>query len=69
MGKNFGFFGSIWEWFDGNKTQLGALILALVAFEGDLLGQEWLETFLVWFGGVLGVLGVGHKLIKGVNNS
>jgi len=59
----------VWEWFNGNKTQLGALCLALVAFEGDLFGLVWLETFLTWAGGVLAPLGVAHKLIKGVNNT
>jgi len=59
------FLLNIWMWFNGNKTQLGALCIALVALEGDLFGQPWLETSLTWLGGVLGSTGVLHKIAKG----
>ena len=58
----------IWEWFNGNKTVIGTLILAVLST--GLIGDH---TFgyevLLWLGGILAGTGVAHKLAKGVNNT
>jgi len=58
----------IWNWFNGNKTQLGALIIAIVA-SGFIPEHTFGYTVLAWLGPVLAGLGVGHKIVKGVNNT
>lgn len=66
---NFGFLISIWNWLNGKKTLIGALVGALVAV-GDQLG-----ILLPLFGAsavftakvaaaILFVVGLGHKLLK-----
>ena len=58
----------IWDWLNGNKTAIGALCLALAG--SGLIGEQTLAyTLLVWLGGVLGGVGVIHKIAKGVNNT
>lgn len=62
-----GFLGSIWEWFNGNKTKLGALILGIAALlpEGIVLFDTFdLKVALIWLGGILGGVGVAHLVAK-----
>ena len=59
----------IWDWLDGNKMVIGAMLLVLAGQEGDLLGSPAIEALVNWLGGILGGGGFLHKLIKGVNNT
>jgi len=63
------FLSDIWAWLNGNKTTIGAVILALVAREGDLFGSPELEAILEWAGGILAGGGLVHKIKKGINNT
>lgn len=57
----------IWEWFDGNKTVIGTLILTITPM---LLGSHTIGfEFLMWLGGILAGVGVAHKALKGTKNT
>lgn len=57
----------IWEWFNGNKTIIGTLLLTITPI---LLGDHtFAYQFLMWLGGILAGVGVVHKIGKGVNNT
>lgn len=59
---------TVWNWFNGNKTAIGALFLAIGG--SGLISEHTLAyTLLMWAGGLLGGTGVLHKLAKGVNNT
>ena len=58
----------IQDWFNGNKTAIGALLLAL-AGSGLIADHTVVYDALLWVGGILGGGGVLHKLAKGVNNT
>ena len=58
---------ALWEWFNGNKTIIGTLILTVTPL---LLGAHTFAfEFLMWLGGILAGTGVAHKLAKGKNNT
>lgn len=58
----------IWEWLNGNKTVIGALILAVLST--GIIGEHTFGyEFLMWLGALLAGTGVAHKLAKGVNNT
>jgi len=58
----------IWEWFNGNKTVIGALILAVLGT--GIIGEHTFGyELLLWVGGLLAGTGVVHKLAKGVDNT
>ena len=53
----------LWEWFSGNKTIIGALILAILGTQ--LIPEHtFLYQFLLWIGGLLAGTGVVHKILK-----
>jgi hypothetical protein len=57
---------AIWNWFNGNKTNIGLLLLALskIVPPGVIVFGYDLQTFLVWAGGALTTVGVAHKIVK-----
>ena len=58
---------AIWDWFNGNKTIIGTLILTVTPM---LLGDHTLGfQFLMWLGGIMAGGGVVHKLAKGKKNT
>lgn len=57
----------LWEWFNGNKTQLGGLIIAIIA--SGFIPEGLVYDILAWVGGILAGTGVAHKVLKGVNNT
>ena len=58
---------ALWDWFNGNKTIIGTLILTVTPM---LLGDHTLAfEFLMWLGGILAGTGVVHKALKGKNNT
>jgi hypothetical protein len=53
----------IWEWLNGNKTVIGALILAVLGT--GIIGEHTLGyQLLFWLGGLLAGTGVIHKFAK-----
>ena len=62
------FLKTLWEWFDGNKTIIGTLILAVLS-TGIIPDGTFLFQFLSWLGGLLAGVGVVHKLAKGTHNT
>ena len=62
------FLKVIWEWFDGNKTIIGTLILAVLS-TGIIPAGTFGYEFLQWLGGLLAGVGVLHKMAKGVHNT
>ena len=56
----------IWKWFNGNKTLIGTLCLALAPFFPE---YTFLYDALIWAGGVLGATGILHKIAKGTKNT
>jgi hypothetical protein len=56
----------VWEFFNGNKTLFGTLILAVVG-AGVVPEHTFGYQFLMWLGGILAAGGVAHKLKKGGN--
>jgi len=59
----------IWDWFNGNKTVIGTLILVLAEADGELFGIPIVEQFALWFGGLLAGTGFIHKIVKGTENT
>jgi hypothetical protein len=62
------FLAQLWAWLNGNKTLIGALILAILG-GGFIAEGTLLYTVLEWLGGILAGGGLLHKLAKGVNNT
>ncbi len=60
---------SVWSWFDGNKTLIGAIILLFVNEPGDLFGIPIAEQLFLWLGNLLVSGGLAHKLLKGTKNT
>ena len=58
----------LWDWFNGNKTVIGALILAVLG-TGILGEHTFAYQVLIWLGGLLAGGGLVHKVAKGVNNT
>jgi len=58
----------IWEWLNGNKTVIGALILAILG-TGIISDHTLGYQILLWLGGLLAGGGLAHKVAKGVNNT
>ncbi len=57
----------IWAWFDGNKMTIGTMMLVMTPI---LFGDHTTAyQFFMWFGGILTGVGVGHKVLKGTNNT
>ena len=55
--------GKIWEWLNGNKTVIGALILAVLGV--GIIGEHTLAyQILLWLGSLLAGGGLVHKVIK-----
>lgn len=57
---------SIWNWFNGSKTKIGALALAIAALLPDgvmVLGYD-LKAVLIGLGSLFGVVGVAHLAVK-----
>lgn len=59
-------FIKIWNWFNGSKTKIGALLLAIAALlpEGVMVLGYDLKAALIWLGGILGGVGVIHAFAK-----
>ena len=53
----------IWDFFNGNKTLFGTLILAVVG-AGVIPEHTLGYQFLLWLGGILAGGGVVHKITK-----
>jgi len=56
----------IWEWFNGNKTVIGTLILAVLS-TGIIGDHTFGYQILLWLGGILAGTGVVHKMVKPAN--
>lgn len=63
--------GSIWNWFNGRKTALGLVLVALAQFflanpavDASLFGTHASRALSVC-GWVVTALGAGHKFFKG----
>jgi len=54
---------TIWEWLNGNKTTIGAFILALLGV-GIVPEHTFMYQLLLWIGGLLGGGGLVHKVVK-----
>lgn len=63
----------IWNWFDGKKTNIGAVCLLLVTFISQVvigiwkIDPAWLDMTsetLTWIGGVLVPAGLAHQVQK-----
>jgi hypothetical protein len=60
-------YKAIWNWFNGNKTLFGAFILLLaqhVPPDSLLFGFLPIKVVLEWMGGILGGVGILHKVVK-----
>jgi len=58
----------ILAWFNGNKMNIGVMCLALASttfFDAIPV----IDQILNWAGAILAPLGLGHKIVKGVNNT
>ncbi len=56
----------IWEWLNGNKTVIGALILAVLGV--GIIGEQTLAyQVLLWLGSLLAGGGLIHKAVKPAN--
>jgi hypothetical protein len=62
----FDFLLKIWNWFNGSKTKIGALCLAIAALlpDGVMVFGYDLKVVLVAIGGFFGVVGVAHMAVK-----
>jgi hypothetical protein len=62
------FLKKVWEWFNGNKTKLGALIFGFAQFwaagEVSVFGLFDLHAGLMWLAAALGTVGVAHMVAK-----
>jgi len=64
---------NLWNWLDGKKTTIGAVLLFLSTFLSEVIVSKWgvtaawmtpsIET-LNWLGMALTGLGLGHKALK-----
>jgi len=64
--KVIDFLTAIWNWFNGSKTKVGALLLSIAALLPDgvmVLGYD-LKGVLIAIGGFFGVVGVTHIVAK-----
>jgi len=59
---------TLWEWFDGNKTAIGALLLA-IAGSGLFPEHTFFYQLCMYLGALLGGGGLLHKIAKGVHNT
>lgn len=57
------FLQKVWNWFNGNKTLFGAVIL-LVLQQGLVPEHTFGYQLLLWLGNMLAGVGVVHKLAK-----
>ena len=55
------FLAGAWEWFNGNKTIIGALFLAAAPLFPDYV---FVHQVLLYVGGILGGTGLLHKVVK-----
>lgn len=56
-----------WDWLNGNKTIFGTLILTIASLVPDgvmIFDLFDLKSALLWLGGILGGVGVVHKVVK-----
>jgi len=56
----------IWNWFNGSKTKIGALALAIAAIlpEGIMVFGYDLKALLIGLGGLFGAVGLAHLAVK-----
>ena len=62
-------FRKIWDWFDGNKTTIGSVCIAIAAHvpaDVEVIGIS-VQSVLYWLGGAIGGTGVAHKVGKKVS--
>ena len=60
------FIMAVWNWFNGNKTKIGTLLLAIAALLPDgimVLGFD-LKAELIVIGGAFAGVGVVHMAVK-----
>ncbi len=62
------FLLTLWQWFDGNKTKLGGLMIALNA---SALYPDHVFVYIIfaYLGPLLAGVGLAHMAIKGVANT
>lgn len=67
----------LWEFLNGKKTIIGAMLLIVGAFMGEVIVGIWgfhatviikMASTLNWMGMAMGGTGIFHKLIKGDDN-
>lgn len=60
------FIMNIWNWFNGNKTKIGALLLAIAGLlpSGIMVLGFDLQAELIVIGGAFAGVGVVHMAIK-----
>jgi len=66
MQKIVDFFVGAWNWFNGSKAKIGAVLLSIAALvpEGVLVLGYDLKVILMWAGGLFAGVGVGHIIVK-----
>jgi Ca2+/Na+ antiporter len=61
------FIVKIWNWFNGNKTVIGLVLLQVASMvpEGvNVFGLFDLKAGLIWLGNFFGGVGILHKIAK-----
>ena len=55
-----------WNWFNGSKTKIGALALAVAALlpDGIMIFEYDLKALLIGLGALFGVTGLAHLAMK-----
>ena len=65
----------VWNYFNGNKTTIGAIIMVASLFMQEvtidiwLYNPDWMPKLiqsLNWIGGITGAIGLTHKSVKQV---
>lgn len=59
------FLLKIWEWFNGNKTIIGAVLISATTLP-FIASHPDLVAALQWIGGILAGTGIAHKITKGL---
>lgn len=66
MQKIVDFFVGAWNWFNGSKTKIGAVLLSVAALLPDgvmVLGYD-LKAVLLGLGGLFAGVGLAHIAVK-----
>lgn len=61
---------AIWDWLNGNKTTIGSILIAVAGHlpsDLEVVGIS-VTSVLYWVGGMLGGIGVGHKIKKKISS-